>query len=98
MGMGISLLEVPGERDPGLAKGFKPASQGYAVQVSSKPVDIQGCFQNRGTPKGWFIMENPIEMDGWWFQIFFMFTPNIGEMIQFDEHIFQMGWFNHQLV
>ena len=30
-------------------------------------------------------------------QIFFMFTPNLGEMIQFDEHIFQMGW-NHQLV
>ena len=28
----------------------------------------------------------------------FMFTPKIGEMIQFDEHIFQMGWFNHQLV
>jgi len=22
----------------------------------------------------------------------FIFTPNIGEMIQFDEHIFQMGW------
>ena len=21
----------------------------------------------------------------------------MGEMIQFDEHIFQMGWFNHQL-
>ena len=27
-----------------------------------------------------------------------MFTPNLGEMIQFDEHILQMGWFNHQLV
>ena len=27
----------------------------------------------------------------WWFQIFFIFTPKIGEMIQFDEHIFQMG-------
>ena len=26
----------------------------------------------------------------------FMFTPIPGEMIQFDEHIFQMGW-NHQL-
>ena len=26
------------------------------------------------------------------------FTPNPGEMIQFDEHIFQMGWFNHQYV
>ena len=25
----------------------------------------------------------------------FIFTP--GEMIHFDEHIFQMGWFSHQL-
>jgi len=25
-----------------------------------------------------------------------MFTPIWGR-IQFDEHIFQMGWFNHQL-
>ena len=25
------------------------------------------------------------------------FTPIPGEMIQFDEHIFQMGWFNHEL-
>ena len=24
-------------------------------------------------------------------------TPKIGEMIQFDQHTFQMGWFNHQL-
>ena len=28
---------------------------------------------------------------------FFIFTPNPGEMVQFDEHIFQMGW-KHQLV
>ncbi len=37
---------------------------------------------------------------GWWFHIFFIFTPNIGEMIQFDgAHIFRMGGdFNHQLV
>ena len=27
-----------------------------------------------------------------------MFTPIFGEMIQFDVHIFQMGWWNHQLV
>ena len=26
----------------------------------------------------------------------FIFIPKIGEMIQFGEHIFQMGW-NHQL-
>ena len=27
----------------------------------------------------------------------FFFSPLFWEMIQFDEHIFQMGWFNHQL-
>ena len=26
-----------------------------------------------------------------------MFHASLEEMIQFDEHIFQMGWFNHQL-
>ena len=32
-------------------------------------------------------------------QIFFIFTPKIGEDEPiFDEHIFQMDWFNHQLV
>ena len=30
--------------------------------------------------------------------IFIIFTPKIGEMIQFDDHVFEMGWFNHQLV
>ena len=35
---------------------------------------------------------------GRWIQIFSMFTPKIGEEFQFDEHIFQMGWFNHQQV
>ena len=30
--------------------------------------------------------------------MFFWFLPrNLGEMIQLDDHIFQMGWFNHQL-
>ena len=31
-------------------------------------------------------------------KIFGIFTRIPGEMIQFDEHIFQMGWFNHQLI
>ncbi len=26
-----------------------------------------------------------------------LFLSLLGEMIQFDEHIFQMGWFNHHL-
>ena len=37
----------------------------------------------------------PYTRTGWWFQIFFIFT---GKMIQCDDHIFQMGWFNHHLV
>ncbi len=46
---------------------------------------------------------------GWWFQHphgafdktggfkdFVFFSPQIGEMIQFDkQHIFQIGWFKH---
>ena len=43
-----------------------------------------------------FLMITPLT--GWWFQLFFIFTPSPGEMIHFDEHIFQMGWFKHQLV
>ena len=31
------------------------------------------------------------------FKHFLFSPPNLREMIQFDEHIFQMGWFNHQL-
>ena len=35
----------------------------------------------------------------WCFQIFFIFTPkNWGRWTHFEEHIFQMGWFNHQLI
>ena len=33
----------------------------------------------------------------WWFQAFLVFIPISGEMIQFDEHMGQMGWFNYQL-
>ena len=36
---------------------------------------------------------------GLWQLKHFLFSPRtLGEMIQFDEHIFQRGWFNHQLV
>ena len=44
-----------------------------------------------------FLFEFQWVLSGWWFQIFFVFTPILGEVIQFDEHIFQMGW-NHQHV
>ena len=32
----------------------------------------------------------------WWYHVFFFLPLLLGEMIQFDEHIFQWGW-NHQL-
>ena len=41
----------------------------------------------------------PKNIPRWWQLkfIFVIFTPKIGEMIQFDFRIFfQMGWFNHQ--
>ena len=49
-----------------------------------------------------FCLESPLSfavftLSGWWFQILFIFTPT-WERIQFDEHIFHMGWFNHHLV
>ena len=34
---------------------------------------------------------------GWWFQIFCIFTPKIGEDSHFDSYFFKWGW-THQLV
>jgi len=33
---------------------------------------------------------------GWWQLKYFEFSALFGEDFQFDDHIFQMGWFNHQ--
>ena len=30
----------------------------------------------------------------WWFYLFLWFSSLLGEMLQFDEHIFQMGWWS----
>ena len=38
------------------------------------------------------------EIARWWQLVhIFFFTPKIEEDSHSDEHIFQMGWFNHQL-
>lgn len=37
-------------------------------------------------------------MTRWWLQVFFMFTPILGEDFQFDRIFFWRGWFNHQLL
>ena len=38
----------------------------------------------------WFGRDQSCCKYGWWFQIFFIFTRIPGEIIQFDDHIFQM--------
>ena len=40
---------------------------------------------------------NVITVARWWQLKYFLFSPLFGEGFQFDEHMFQMGWFNHQL-
>ena len=51
-------------------------------------------FQRVG-PEIWRLGEGPKR----WKNIFLgILTPTVlGKMVQFDERIFQMGWFNHQL-
>ena len=36
-------------------------------------------------------------MTAWWQLKDFLCSPLLGEDFQFDDHILQMGWFNHQL-
>jgi len=38
-----------------------------------------------------------LTLAGWWNHPQVLKNPILGEMIQFDEHVFQLGWFNHQL-
>ena len=45
---------------------------------------------------GWLDTNWKIKTRWWQLKDVFIFIPNPGKMIQFDDHIFQMGW-NHQL-
>ena len=54
------------------------------------PVDTKNCYV--------FSMgKNPFQtITRWWFQICFYFHHYLGKWSNFDGHIFQVGWFNHQ--
>ena len=52
------------------------------------------CMEERWTGRPY----KHVVSSRWWFQKFFIFTPNLGgRWTHFDDHIFQTGWFNHQL-
>ena len=59
---------------------------GVEIGNDSGPFPGVGSFDFK-----WYILLG----DGFKY-VLFLLLP--GEMIQLDEHIFQMGWFNHQLV
>ena len=48
---------------------------------------LETCFLKLG----WVLKKSR-----WWFQILFIFTPNLGEDEPNLTYIFQMGWLNHQ--
>ena len=61
------------------------------------------CFGSFFVKYGKGGVSSSSEGDNWWhpwlgggFQSMFYFHPYYGEDPYFDEHIFQMGWFNHQ--
>ena len=81
-------------------RGKKPAGGG-GVEVSCG--DCRACWGNKSPKKMWFqrffVVSQLASWDGRWtfFFYFNFYIPGfLGEMIQFGEHIFQMGW-NYQL-
>ena len=59
--------------------------------IMENPIKIHDLEGNTPIFGNTHIDDHTDSLSRWWFQIFFMFTPILGEMIQFDEHIFQMG-------
>ena len=55
-----------------------------------------------GSLETWKPLEIILTTERWWqlkhfYNFNIIFTSNLGEIRKFDYHIFQMGWFNHQL-
>ena len=77
----------------------------YAIQAGKYtqkvPWIMSGCNQKSGkqlTSWGKLVVEIPWFTARWWqLKYLFIFTPILGKWPNFDKHIFQMGWFNHQL-
>ena len=71
-----------------------------AAKVNTPCVDLfhgwhqrSGFFQNRIFWRNFRPIRIYVKMTltSWWLQSYTIFTPNLGELIQFDEHIFPNG-------
>ena len=104
---GIFSISTGGCRIPGTST---VVLQGPPRRSRKLKIMIWVFPKNRGAPKWMVYNGKSIKMDDlgvplfsetpiWVVVSFFfsIFIPNRGEMIPFDQHIFQMGWFNHHL-
>ena len=57
-------------------------------------LELQCIYKHSGNS---CISPKKIVKSGWWFHFFYFHPENWGDDSHFDEHFFQMGWFNHQL-
>ena len=88
--MELPIMEAGATND----KTVAPAGERYDTLNSSPDVTPQmSPIKKVAIPKGMFIVffqshwvfgGDMRHVAGWWFQIFFIFTPIPGEMIQFD--------------
>lgn len=67
------------------------SSPPWCKKSSNLPTSQEFSAKNLPTKKLNRILK---EIDIFW--VYFYFSPLIGEIIKFNEHIFQTGWFNHQ--
>ena len=54
------------------------------VSIGVDPTGAISCYLG-----SWGVCFLSRTISRWWFQLFLIFLPNPGEMIQFDEHIFK---------
>ena len=72
-----------------------------AASASPSPISVQGvfhqCFSGTWSPLLFSSEGNFCFNLGQWFQMCLIFTLKFGEKFQFDDPIFQMGWFYHHV-